>query len=67
MKLNELISNFTIYRNNEEDKLLKSINCPMPIESFNERDRVVIESLVKKSLISKVRKHDIIFVVKNEE
>lgn len=67
MKLNELISNFTIYRSNEEDELLKSINCPTPIESFTERDRVVIESLVRKSLISKVRKHDIIFVVRNEE
>lgn len=67
MKLNELISNFTIYVNNEEDRLLKSINYPTPIESFGERDKVVIESLARKSLISKVRKNNIIFVVRNDE
>jgi hypothetical protein len=67
MKLNELISNFTIYVNNEEDKLLQSINYPTPIDSFDERDRVVIESLARKSLISKVRRDNVIFVVKNEE
>jgi hypothetical protein len=66
MKLNELISEFSIAMSNEERKVLKSIRGVMPIESFDEREQFVIEGLIRKSLVSKVLKNGYTMVVANE-
>lgn len=52
---------------NEERGLLDSMGTEVrAIHSFTERERVVIESLIRKSLVSKVAKNNMILVVANE-
>lgn len=66
MKLNELILDFKIATSNEEKEVLKSIKGVMPIGSFDEREQFVIENLVRKSLVSKVKQNGYTMVVANE-
>lgn len=66
MKINDLIENFEIFVSNEEQKLLDSIEGVKSIEYFNEREQVVIENLVRKSLVSKVRTNNSYMVMRNE-
>jgi len=66
MKINELINNFEIFVSNEAQSILDNIQGIKPIELFNEREQVVIENLVRKSLVSKVQKNNSYLVVKNE-
>ena len=67
MKLNELITQFTIAMSNEEAKLLRSVKGVMPYESFDEREQFVLEGLIRKSLVSKVHNNGNIMVVANDE
>ena len=69
MKINELISEFTIAMSNEEADVLKKVerNSPLPLISFTERDQFVIEGLIRKALVSKVRNNNMTLVVANEE
>jgi hypothetical protein len=54
MKINELLNGFTIYTSLEEDAMLKRLQHAVPLDSFNEHDRFVIEGMIRKSLIIKV-------------
>lgn len=67
MKLNELISNFTIQLSNEEKTILDKISNPCYVESFSEREQFVIENLIRKSLLSKVYYKGNVVVVPNEK
>ena len=67
MKLNELISSFDIFKTNEESELLERLDKPAPYETFAERDQIIIDNLIKKSLVSKVRYGNITLVVPNEQ
>lgn len=58
MKLNELITDFVIATSNEEKQMLSKIDGMMPFDSFSEREQTIIENLVRKSLVSKVRNKD---------
>jgi len=66
VKLNELLLDFTIAMSNEEKKVLENIKGAMPVQSFDEREQFVIDSLVRKSLVSKVKKNGYVMVVANE-
>mgnify|MGYP003316607121 FL=1 len=67
MKLNDLITQFTIAMSNEEAKLLRNVKGVMPYESFDEREQFVLEGLIRKSLVSKVHNNGNIMVVANDE
>ena len=67
MKINELIQNFTIFTTNEEQKILDSLKEPCYIEIFNERDRTVIESLIRKSLVTKIVSRSGVIVKQNDK
>ena len=67
MKLNDLITQFTIAMTNEEAKLLRSVKGVMPLESFDEREQFVLEGLIRKSLVSKVHNDGNTMVVANDE
>ena len=67
MKLNDLITQFTIAMTNEEAKLLRSVKGVMPLESFDEREQFVLEGLIRKSLVSKVHNNGNTMVVANDE
>lgn len=55
MRINELARKLETWMNNEEKDLLESISEPRPIASFTERERTIIESLIRKSLLIKVQ------------
>ena len=66
MKLNELINSVEIYTTNEEKQCLDTVEGVMPLSSFTEREQVIINNLIRKSLISKVRLHGSEMVMRNE-
>ena len=66
MKLNELIKSFEIFITNEEKRLLETFNVPVPMSSFAEREQVIINNLIRKSVISKIRHNGTVMVMRNE-
>jgi len=68
MKLNELIKDFDIFVTNEEQSILENLgNEARPLSSFTEHDQVIINNLIRKSVISKIvlNKHSVM-VMKND-
>ena len=66
MKLNELIGSFDIYTTNEEQQELTQLEGMVPFESLTERQQVIINNLIRKSLVSKIQSKEGIMVAKNE-
>ena len=54
MKLKDVLNQFEIYTNNEEDKLLEELTYARPLSSFDERDQFTIEGLIRTSLVIKI-------------
>jgi len=68
MKLNELISKFTIALTNEEAKVLDGMGTKVyPMHSFTDREQFVIENLIRKAVVSKVVNNGNVLVMANEE
>ena len=67
MKLNELITEFDIYMTNEERALYEQLDNIVPLTSFNERQRVIVNNLIRKSLVSKIRNNNQIMVARNDQ
>lgn len=65
MKLNELTRSIPIWVSNEERSLFESIKNLQVLESFDERERVIIESLIRKNLLIKIESRDVIYVYPN--
>ena len=66
MKINELIHTFTIQSTNEERAVLKKCNHVRSLDSYSERDRFIIEALIRKALVSKLIQDGTVMVVANE-
>jgi hypothetical protein len=66
MRINDLIQEFRIYMNNEEAELIETIDKPCLLESFNEREQTIIQSLIRKSLVSKVVKDGYAYIIRND-
>jgi hypothetical protein len=66
MKISEVLKQFEIFVSNEEKVILNKLETLLPIDSYNDRERFVIENLVRKSLVSKVKHNNTYMVVKNE-
>ena len=66
MKVSELIDDFKIFVSNEERDLLRSMNSIKNIEDYNERERFIIENLIRKSLVMKIKQNDSYMVARNE-
>ena len=54
MKINELVQSFEIFTTNEERRLLGRLASALPLNTFNERDQVIIEGMIRKSLVIKL-------------
>ena len=67
MKINDLVGEFTIAMSNEESEVLKKLDNPLPLHSFPEREQFVIEGLIRKALVSKVRNNNMTLVDANED
>jgi hypothetical protein len=67
MKINELITDFEIFVTNEEKVELKNLSAPIPLASLTERQQVIMNNLIRKSLVSKIRSNNVIMVARNDE
>ena len=54
MKINELINGFKIYTSLEEQAMLEKLQAPAFLNTFNERERFIIEGMIRKSLVIKI-------------
>lgn len=54
MKINEILTGFSIYTNREEDAMLKRLGEVAYLNSFTEREQFIIEGLIRKSLVIKI-------------
>lgn len=66
MKINELITDFSIYLTNEEKSLMEQINGLVPLSSFPEREQVIINNMIRKSVISRLHYNGNVMVMRNE-
>lgn len=68
MKVNELLQKFTIALSNEESEVLEQMSTTdvHPLHAYTEREQFVIESLIRKALVSKVIRNGNILVMANE-
>lgn len=66
MKLNELVTDFSIYLTNEEKSLLETVNGLVPLSTFQEREQVIIDNLIRKSVVSKVLYNNQVMVMTND-
>ena len=66
MKINELITNFEIFVTNEEKVELENLSAPTPLASLTERQQVIMNNLIRKSLVSKIQSKEGIMVARNE-
>jgi hypothetical protein len=66
MRLNELIKEFKIYMSNDEARVFDECKSLRPLRSFTERDQVIIEGMIRKSLVSKISRNGLIMVLANE-
>ncbi|MBR19832.1 MAG: hypothetical protein CMA64_06765 [Euryarchaeota archaeon] len=66
MKINELITEFHIQRSNEEQAVLDKCKEARSFDSFPERERSILETLIRKALVSKVIDGRTIMVIANE-
>ena len=64
MKITELVK--SIYMTNEEKDLLETFDSPCLLRSFPEREQIIINNLIRKSIISKVQHNGTIMVIRNE-
>ena len=67
MKINELLSNFEIFMTNEEKVELDKLTAPTPLASLTERQQVIMNNLIRKSLVSKIRSNNVIMVARNDK
>jgi hypothetical protein len=67
MKIDEVLEQFSIFTTNEEQEVLDRMEHIRPMEAYTEREKFVIENLIRKSLVSKVKQQNVYMVVKNEQ
>jgi len=66
MKIDDVLKDFKIFITNEEKEILNKLDGVRPIEAYTERERFIIENLVRKSLVSKVAHNRTYMVTKND-
>lgn len=66
MKICEIEDGTKIMVSNEEKSVMQKIKDFAMIETFNEREQYIIDSLVKKSLVTRVSRNNSYLVVTND-
>ena len=54
MKINELLGKFGIWTTIEEEELLSRLHRPVRLSKLSEHDQFSIQTLIRKSLVTKV-------------
>lgn len=65
MKISQLLNGFEIYTTNEEREMLDKLTHPLKMSALTEREYVIAENMIRKSLLIKVGFDDP-SIVKNE-
>ena len=65
MRINELVTEFTIQTSNEEKEVLGKLKSAKNLDTFMERDQEVINQLIRKSLVRRMDKDGQTMVVAN--
>ena len=55
MKLNELVRSLDTWTSREEHAILETLKGLVSMKTFEEHERFIIESLIRKSLVIKVQ------------
>lgn len=58
MKINEILTGFSIYTTRAEDAMLQRLQSVAYLNSFNENEQFIIEGLIRKSLVIKIGDHN---------
>ena len=66
MKINELISDFNVFTTSEEDEVLSKCKQLRSFHSFTPREQFILETLIRKALVSKIVKEKTVMVLANE-
>jgi len=66
MKIDDVLKDFKIFTTNEEEVVLERMEGVRPMEAYTERERFVIENLIRKSLVSKILYNKTYMVRKND-
>lgn len=65
MKVNEFIRTVDVWTSREEQSVLSRITAPVMLSAFEEREKTIIEGLIRKSLLIKVQGQHAIYVYPN--
>ena len=66
MKIQDVLENFVIHVSNEEKALLDRLNGLRAIDEFTEREKFILENLIRKSVVSKIKNGGSYSVSKNQ-
>jgi len=66
MKLNELITSFSIALSNEENDVLNKIEGVTSLLTYEEREQYIIQNLIRKSLVTRLNRDGETYIVKND-
>lgn len=66
MKINEFVRSLDTWCTNEELELLEKLTEPRLLNSFEEREKFVLENLIRKSLVIKVNGNESVYVYPNK-
>jgi hypothetical protein len=66
MKIDDVLKDFEIFTTNEERVVLERMEGIRPMAAYTERERFVIENLIRKSLVSKILHNKTYMVRKND-
>ena len=66
MKLNDLVQSFEVWTTNEEKELLKKLSKPIKLSKLDEHDQFRVQSLIRKSLVTKVGMEDPTVVINDQ-
>jgi hypothetical protein len=58
MKINELITDFSIWTTNEEKSILKKLKEPVKLSQLSEHEQFKVQAMIRKSLITKIGFND---------
>ena len=66
MKIIEIYNGITTQVSNEESDVLNRLTDIKPLISFTDREQFIIENLIRKALVTKVRNNGMVMVIANE-
>ena len=67
MKIKEIFKGFTMQMSNDEFRMLERLQNVTPLIAFPENEQFIIENLIRKALVTKIRNNGMTMVIANEK